>query len=932
MSVLDNIPPNVTIWAQVLQQGVVVVQPATGGILSLDGLTAADQLFDGSSDAAYTITIGTSGVDTHDIIIERTADYELAHIEEIGIGLLGNLSGTAHPSVVSLSNAIVALLPSQTGNNGKYLTTNGTTLSWGAVTPGSGTVTSVDATGANGITVSGGPITGSGSLSLGLSNNGVPLAKVATIGANTFLGNNTGSAATIIELTVAQTKTALGLAGTNSGDVTLAGENYLSLASQVITANAVNLSGSNVTGILAAARFPALTGDVTNSSGTLATTVGAIQNRAITLATGYLKYNGSAFSFDNSTFLTANQTITLSGDASGSGSTAITVTLATVPIAKGGTGQTTASGAINALVPSQGGNSGKFLTTNGSVVSWATVTGGGSVTSVNATGANGINVSGGPITGSGSLTIGIDDNGISLSKLPQLTDQTILGNTSGGAANVSLLNAIDVRTMLSINNVENTALTTWVGSTSIITIGTIGTGTWNATAIGATKGGTGLTSYTTGDIIYASATNTLNKLAGNTSVTQKFLAQTGDGVNSSAPAWVTLSASDIPSLAASKITSGTLAVAQGGTNTASYTKGDILVAQSATLLTKVAVGSNGQVLTADSGEATGVKWAAAAGSGTVTSVAVSGTGGISVSGSPITSSGTITLGLTTNGVALTALAQIADQRLLGNTSGSTGDVTALGASAVRSMLSINNVENTALSTWAGTTNIVTVGTLTSGSLGAGFTTVAIARGGTGQVTANAALNAFLPTQTSNSGKVLGTNGTDTSWVTVPVVDANQAISFGTDALVSNYGQFVQTSSQYANPGDTQGSTYNFSGWTTTATPEDLFLDGDGGSEQLVVQPNQTIAFTFVLVATNPGTGSSRNLGRWTGEATIDRFGSGVADVIVINPVINKDSNTPAAWGFSFTADTSTGALKPTVTGDTTDILWNLRIWTSEVTL
>jgi hypothetical protein len=42
----------------------------------------------------------------------------------------------------------------------------------------------------------------------------------------------------------------LGLTGTNSGDVTLAGENYLSLSGQVITANAVNLGGTNVSGIL----------------------------------------------------------------------------------------------------------------------------------------------------------------------------------------------------------------------------------------------------------------------------------------------------------------------------------------------------------------------------------------------------------------------------------------------------------------------------------------------------------------------------------------------------------------------------------------------------------------------------------------------------------------------------------------------------------
>jgi hypothetical protein len=45
-------------------------------------------------------------------------------------------------------------------------------------------------------------------------------------------------------------------------------------------------------------------------------------------------------------------------------------------------------------------------------------------------------------------------------------------------------------------------------------------------------------------------------------------------------------------------------------------------------------------------------------------------------------------------------------------------------------------------------------------------TIAIANGGTGQTTANAAINALLPSQTGNSGKVLSTNGTDTSWLAV----------------------------------------------------------------------------------------------------------------------------------------------------------------------
>lgn len=47
-----------------------------------------------------------------------------------------------------------------------------------------------------------------------------------------------------------------------------------------------------------------------------------------------------------------------------------------------------------------------------------------------------------------------------------------------------------------LGNVENTALSTWAGSTNITTLGTIATGTWNATTISVAKGGTGATTLT----------------------------------------------------------------------------------------------------------------------------------------------------------------------------------------------------------------------------------------------------------------------------------------------------------------------------------------------------------------------------------------------------------------------------------------------------
>jgi len=88
---------------------------------------------------------------------------------------------------------------------------------------------------------------------------------------------------------------------------------------------------------------------------------------------------------------------------------------------------------------------------------------------------------------------------------------------------------------------------------------------FNGSGLNVGSGGTGLTSFTLGDLVYASAGTTLSKLAGNTTTTRKFLRQTGDGTNSAAPAWDTITAADVPGSALTRTNDTNVTLTLGGT-------------------------------------------------------------------------------------------------------------------------------------------------------------------------------------------------------------------------------------------------------------------------------------------------------------------------------------------------------------------------------
>lgn len=67
----------------------------------------------------------------------------------------------------------------------------------------------------------------------------------------------------------------------------------------------------------------------------------------------------------------------------------------------------------------------------------------------------------------------------------------------------------------------------------------------------STQGGTGLNTYTTGDMLYAGATNFLSAFAGNTTTTKKWLNQTGAAGVAGTPAWSTIVQADVGGLTTS---------------------------------------------------------------------------------------------------------------------------------------------------------------------------------------------------------------------------------------------------------------------------------------------------------------------------------------------------------------------------------------------
>lgn len=145
----------------------------------------------------------------------------------------------------------------------------------------------------------------------------------------------------------------------------------------------------------------------------------------------------------------------------------------------------------------------------------------------------------------------------------------------------------DVKTDLSLNNVENTAISTWTGSTNIASVGTVTAGTWQGTDVGIAHGGTGASTAQAG----------IDALTAVSSATNEHVL-TKDTSSGNAVWKATSTVGAINDLSDVTITTAS--------------KGDIVVYNGSAWV-DLTVGSNGLALKADSSTATGLTWGTAGG-------------------------------------------------------------------------------------------------------------------------------------------------------------------------------------------------------------------------------------------------------------------------------------------------------------------------------
>ena len=266
---------------------------------------------------------------------------------------------------------------------------------------------------------------------------------------------------------------------------------------------------------------------------------------------------------------------------------------------------------------------------------------------------------------------------------------------------------------------------------------------------------------------------------------------------------------------ADNITSGTLAVARGGTGVASYSKGNILAASASTTLNALAVGTNGQVLRANSATATGLEWGADF-AGTVTTVS-SATAALTVA----TATTTPALTLRSATTSVNGIVQLSDS------TSTTSSVLAATPTAVKSAYDLAAL---ALPAAGGTvTGDITLGT-------------------------NVGIQFEGTTNDANEIRLIGADATADRTITLPNATGTVALTSQLDDLVNVTGDLM-TGALGLIAGTASAPGAYFSGDTNTgiySPGADTLAFAEGGVEAMRIDSSGKLLIGATTARTNFG--------------------------------------------------------------------------------
>lgn len=439
----------------------------------------------------------------------------------------------------------------------------------------------------------------------------------------------------------------------------------------------------------------------------------------------------------------------------------------------------------------------------------------GTMTGVDITAGNGLDITQSNTTsGNYTATVSADlksNGGIIVDSTELAVDlgaSAITGTvaaTNGGTGLTSistLLNSNTTKSDVGLGNVENTALSTFSGTSNITTVGTISSGTWSGTAIdyddldNKPTLGTAAAAAT-GDFVAASAVSTFGgtliddadaaaarTTLGGTTVGSNVFTAASQAAARSAIGVGTGTGDMVGSNNLSEITSESTARTNLGIGNVENTAISTFAGSSnITTLGTIATGVwNG----------TAIAYADVSGTPTLGTAAAADTG---------TGSTNVILGndsrLTDARTPTTTLDHDADKITTGELVAARGGTglssisTLLNSNTTKSDVGLSNVENTALSTFAGTSNITTVGTIATGVWNG--TTIAAANGGTGLTSISTLLNSNTTKSDVGLGNVtniVAFAASDVSTFGATLVDDADAAAARTTLGVTNTGSYT----------------------------------------------------------------------------------------------------------------------------------------------